>query len=305
MARRRKGRALDGILLLDKPIGISSNQALQRVRGMYQAQKAGHGGTLDPFASGLLPVLFGEATKFGSYLLDADKSYEVTLRLGAQTDTDDIEGAVLHRAAIPELNGDNWQAVCDAFLGEQQQMPPIYSALKVGGQRAYDLARRGEHPELAPRSINVSELSVLDFDHESARLRVRCSKGTYIRALVRDIGAYLGSAAHAIALRRVQIGHLPEGMHPLEQISDLTDQKAFETLDELLLPLTDCVSTLPKLVVPAEKIRFIRHGNDIELLADYPAGEYALYDDDAFFGVGRVAAGRVYPERLCRLNDNH
>lgn len=303
MARRRSGRALDGVLLLDKPTGISSNQALQRARGIYRAQKAGHGGTLDPFASGLLPVLFGEATKFAGYLLGGDKTYEVTLRLGVQTDSDDLDGTVLRRADIPSLSVDAWQAVCAAFLGEQQQTPPIYSALKVAGQRAYELARQGIMPELAPRSITIYQLSLLQQTDDGATLRVHCSKGTYIRALVRDIGLQLGTVAHAIALRRCRVGHLPETMHALEPLSALAAEKAYDSLDSLLLPLTDCVAQLPRLVVPADKTRFIRHGNDIALSEPYQTGEYALYDGDTFFGVGRVHSGRVYPERLCRVID--
>ena len=211
MGKRKK---IDGVLLLDKPADISSNQALQQARWLYQAEKAGHGGTLDPFATGLLPVLFGEASKFGRYFLDGDKAYEAALAFGTETDTGDLSGAVIREAAPPPLDAVDWVALCARFSGVQRQVPPVYSALKVGGERAYALARRGELPQLEAREVVIHELRFLGMDGDGARFFVRCSKGTYIRSLLRDMAAALGSAGHTRALRRVAVAGLT-AMTPL------------------------------------------------------------------------------------------
>lgn len=303
MARRRKGRAVHGILLLDKAAGISSNQALQRVRGIYRAQKAGHGGTLDPFAEGLLPILLGEATKFGRFLLDADKSYEVTLAFGSETDTDDLTGEVIREADIPWPNEIDWANILQRFQGKQLQTPPIYSALKIAGQRAYDLARKGELPEMTPREITINSIDLLEHDQNMATLRVSCSKGTYIRALVRDIGRELNSAAHAVRLRRCSVGSLVGNFHDIRDLSLLREQEDYLALDQLLLPLDDCVRTLPKADISDEKLRFFRCGNDVEISTGSPDGEYAFYHQNNLLGVGKIVAGRAYPERLCALKE--
>lgn len=305
MARRRKGRAVNGILLLDKPAAVSSNHVMQRVRGLYRAQKAGHGGTLDPFATGLLPVLLGEATKFGRFLLDADKTYTVTLAFGEETDSDDHTGTVIRQAALPSLNGDDWAALLARFRGTQMQTPPIYSALKIGGERAYALARKGELPEMTPRSITIHELTLLAHDATQATLRVRCSKGTYIRALVRDIGRAAHSAAHAVALRRERVGNLGDVLYGLETLVALREAEDMVGLDALLLPLDACVQGLPTVVIPADKLRFFCHGNDVTLRQVDDVAGCAFYHDGRLLGVGRVVAGRAYPERLCALGENN
>lgn len=292
-------RSLNGILLLDKAAGISSNAALQKARWLYQAEKAGHGGTLDPFATGLLPLLFGEASKFGQYLLGADKGYVVTIRFGRETTTDDPEGDTLREAAIPDLAQQDWTNLLASLGGDYLQTPPIFSALKVHGKRAYELARRGEIPELAPRPVQLHALNLLAVHEEQIVLEVSCSKGTYIRALARDIGRLLDSAAYAEQLQRTAVGKLSLAQaHSLQTIETL----APETRDGLLLPISACLDDMARLAIPAAKIRFIRHGNDIETDAD--EGEYALYDEGDFFGIGRVAKGRLYPQRLCRLPDS-
>lgn len=274
---------------------------MQRVRGIYRAQKAGHGGTLDPFAEGLLPILLGEATKFGRFLLDADKSYEVTLAFGRETDTDDCTGQTIREAAQPPLQRIDWQAVLNHFTGKQWQTPPVYSALKIAGQRAYVLARQGELPQMTPREITIHDLQLVAITAGEVTLRVRCSKGTYIRALVRDIGRMLDSAAHATRLRRCGVGQLNGNFHTLDTLSALRDQEAFADLDQRLLPLDDCVKNLDSAEIPSEKMRFFRHGNDVALASDEPDGEYAFYHQGVFLGVGRISAGRAYPERLCAL----
>ncbi|PID62695.1 MAG: tRNA pseudouridine(55) synthase TruB [Gammaproteobacteria bacterium] len=216
MARRRKrGRPVHGILLLDKPAGMSSNQALQKARRLLDAQKAGHTGTLDPLATGMLPLCFGEATRLSSHLLAAEKAYETTLVLGVQTHSADADGELIAEQSIPaELDRDRFEAICAGFRGEQLQVPPMVSALKRNGKRLYELARQGVEVEREPRRVTIDELEVLAFSvlddtrspgSVSARLRVRCSKGTYIRSLVSDIGDVIGCGAHVAALRRLYV----------------------------------------------------------------------------------------------------
>lgn len=301
MARKRKGRAISGVLLLDKPQGVSSNFILQRVRWLFQAEKAGHGGTLDPFASGLLPILLGEATKFGQYLLGADKRYTVVAKFGHETDTDDCDGHPKRYACVPKLTSIPWHTVLMPFHGKQWQVPPIYSALKVNGKRAYALARAGETPELAAREITVYELTVLEVHDDSVVFAIHCSKGTYIRALIRDIARSIDSAAYAQSLRRTAVGHLNHDMYTFEQLENLKSTQGQSALDSCLLPLTQCVENLPHYHVPIEKIRFIRHGNDIAA-PDVIDGVYALFAEEKFFGVGRVVSERLFPDRLCALS---
>ena len=295
----RKRKKINGVLLLDKPAGISSNQALQQVRWLYQAEKAGHGGTLDPFATGLLPLLFGEASKFGRYFLDGDKAYEATLAFGTETDTGDLTGAVIREATPPRLDAVDWAVLCTRFSGVQRQVPPVYSALKVGGERAYAMARRGEMPQLDAREVVIHELRFLGLEGDGARFFVRCSKGTYIRSLLRDMAAALGSAGHTRALRRVAVAGLTE-MTPLATLRAWQEAGDMAALQALLLPLDCCVAHLPRVVVPPEKLRFIRNGNDIACAA--PRGEVALYDGAQFFGVGEGRDGRLFPLRLCALS---
>lgn len=296
---KSKRKPLHAVLLLDKPVGVSSNHALQQVRWIYQAAKAGHGGTLDPFASGLLPVLFGDATKFGRYFLDGDKAYEVRLAFGAETDTGDLTGQVIREAVVPNVKTLDWQAVCAEFTGAQMQTPPAFSALKIDGQRAYELARRGEMPEMAAREVVIHELRVLQVHEQAVDLYVRCSKGTYIRSLVRDMAAHLGSAGHAGALRRVEVAGLQD-MVALESLRALREAEDFAALQDFLLPLDACVAHLLRVDVPPEKFRFIRNGNDIACACAH-TGEVALYHEGVFFGVGEARDGRVYPLRLCSV----
>lgn len=303
MACKRKGRPVSGVLLLDKAQGESSNYALQRTRGLFTAEKAGHGGTLDPFAQGLLPILFGEATKFGRYILGANKGYRVSIRFGRETTTDDGEGQTTREKPIPRLAAIDWEQVLSVFTGEQMQVPPVFSALKVKGKRAYELARKGEMPEMQPRLINIHSLCLNHVEKECVSLTVYCSKGTYIRALARDIGRYLDSAAFAQELRRTDVGHWGEHkqtkMYRFETLEQIKNQDGYQGLDALLLPLDCCVQDFAKLVIPAEKVIYIRHGNDIAV--DIPDGCYALYNQDIFFGIGKAKSGRIYPERLCAV----
>jgi tRNA pseudouridine55 synthase len=247
--RQRKGRAVHGILLLDKPAGGSSNHALQRAKRLFGAKKAGHTGSLDPLATGMLPVCFGEATKLSAFLLDADKGYETTLRLGVTTDSADADGQVLQVRPVPAgLTRESLVEVCSRFIGPQQQVPPMVSAIRIDGQRLYKLARQGLVVERPPRSVLLYKLEVLDFDGASARLSVHCSKGTYIRSLVSDIGEAIGCGAHVTALRRTFVS--PFDRRPMTTIDELqrlvgsnaSGQNAVDTdlagvLDALLLPV--------------------------------------------------------------------
>jgi len=230
MARRKKrGRDVHGILLLDKPAGGSSNQMLQRVKRLYGANKAGHTGSLDPLATGMLPICFGEATKISAFLLEADKGYETTLRLGVTTNSADADGEVLQTRPIPDsLTAQTFRQVCEGFLGAQQQVPPMVSAIKIDGQRLYKLAREGKTVERPARDVIIHQLDVLAFSGDTARLSVRVSKGTYIRSLVADIGEAIGCGAHVTALRRTFVS-------PFEQQPML----ALSTLQQMVAAVSD------------------------------------------------------------------
>jgi tRNA pseudouridine55 synthase len=299
MARKRRGLPVDGVLLFDKPKGASSNQVLQRVRRLYQAQKAGHTGTLDPMATGLLPICFGEATKFSSFLLEADKVYETRVKLGEVTDTGDAEGEIVERAPVPALNEADIEAVLARFRGEIDQVPPMYSALKHEGRKLYELAREGKTIERAVRRVSVYDSRLLAADAEGFELRVRCSKGTYIRTLAEDIGQALGCGGHITALRRLKTGPFDgEGMHTLDALEALADQDAREAL---LMPIDVLVAHLPALEVDDVAASRIQHGQQ----ARVDTGELGvddtvrLYRGEAFLGLVTVkAAGEIAPRRL-------
>ncbi len=299
MARRRRGLPVNGVLLLDKPKGLSSNHALQRARRLFQAQKAGHTGTLDPMATGLLPVCFGEATKFSAHLLAADKVYRTRVELGAVTDTGDAEGEVVERPAVPVLAAADVEAVLESFRGEIEQVPPMYSALKHQGRKLYELAREGKSIERAARRVTVYDARLLDFEGEAFELHVKVSKGTYVRTLAEDIGRALGSGAHISALRRLETGPFTEeGMLSLEALEALPDQAAREAM---LLPVDVLVAHLPRLEVDAAAAAHLNQGRAARVDAlGIGAGETArLYCDGAFLGLGVVTAPQeVAPKRL-------
>ena len=221
---RRPKEAVDGLLLLNKPSGMTSNRALQAVRRLLNAKKAGHTGSLDPAATGMLPLCFGEATKVCAYLLNADKTYRVTARLGIATDTGDADGQEVSTAPIPELSADDWDVILQAFVGESMQIPPMYSALKKDGKRLYELARKGETVEREPRPISIHEIRLLESAGSRLVFRVACSKGTYIRTLVEDIARRAGTVAHTARLHRESVGHF--------RSADMLDLTAVEALAE-------------------------------------------------------------------------
>lgn len=291
------GRAhVDGILLLDKPVGLTSNAALLQTRRLLGAAKAGHTGTLDPLASGLLPICLGEATKFAGMLLDADKTYEATVALGAATSTGDAEGEVVFRGEVAGV-GPRVEPVLREFLGEQSQLPPMYSALKHKGRPLYAYARAGEVIERAARPITIHALDLQVFDGTTLRIRVRVSKGTYVRTLAHDIGSRLGCGAHLAALRRTSIGDWTiETAVTLATLGGL----GMEDRRALLRPIDTLVRSYPRVDLAAPWDAAIRRGQRVPAPARLVSGLVGLYDRlGAFIGVGEVGdTGELAPRRL-------
>lgn len=297
--RRKNVRDVSGILLLDKPIGMTSNRALQQIKHMYGARKAGHTGSLDPLASGLLPLCFGQATKVSQWLLDADKVYEVEAAIGSQTDTADADGRVIATSKLDSISSDMLDAALVAHRGEIEQIPPMYSALKQDGKRLYKLAREGKEVERKARLVTIYELDVVRFDPHRPVLRVRCSKGTYIRTLVETIAAAMGTLAHVAALRRTALGPFaPEGMVTMEQLAALADDRA--ALDQLLQTADSALQGFPAVVLSADEAFYLRNGHTVGHARQGISGLVRLYDADTrFLGIGEVLPdGGVMPKRL-------
>ena len=291
---KRTWQRIDGVLLLDKPPGMTSNAALQSARRLFSAAKAGHTGTLDPMATGLLPLCFGEATKFSADLLEADKTYEAEVFFGVTTDTGDAEGEVLERC-IPKFSLDELEAVLQRFLGKIRQVPPMYSAIKKNGQPLYRLARQGVEVEREAREVTISELRLLDFSENRCRLRVTCSKGTYIRTLAEDIGRALRCGAHLTGLRRIAVGGLSiERAVNLEELSELPA----EGRERWLLSPDTLLQSLPEVVIDElAALRFL-HGNWVVTPFAHE-GKCRVYLNGRLLGVGIAdSAGRLLPSRL-------
>lgn len=291
----------DGALLLDKPLGLSSNAALQKAKRIFGAEKAGHAGTLDPLASGLLLVLFGEATKFAGPLLDADKEYLATLKLGETTSTGDAEGDILERKPV-HSNEDEMRAVLARFRGAIEQVPPMHSALKRDGVPLYRLARRGETVERPARRVEILDLELMRWNPPEVELRVRCSKGTYIRTLAQDIGAALGTGAHLAALRRTACGGFS-----LADASDLKilGEMSAEERQRRLLPLATLVGGLPRAEVDAAAEQRLRNGQALKI-SGLGAGLCAVYGaDGAVIGLGMADGGILRPLRLTQAAEKH
>ncbi|NMF89240.1 tRNA pseudouridine(55) synthase TruB [Aromatoleum petrolei] len=292
---RHQRRALDGVLLLDKPAGITSNAALQTARRLLNAAKAGHTGTLDPMATGLLPLTFGEATKFSQMLLDADKEYEATVRLGIETDTGDAEGRPNAEAPV-SVSEDDVRAALMRFAGEIEQIPPMYSALKRDGKPLYEYARAGIVVELAPRRVTIHELELLEFGGETFRIRVACSKGTYIRTLAIDLGRVLGCGAHLSALRRTRIGPFAAGVGTVT-LSELEAALADER-ERLLAPADALVSHFSVVTLSAEAAAGLLQGRAVAYVGN-ERGLVRVYGDGRFLGLGELGDDcRLLPKRL-------
>ena len=304
MARRKKGRQVDGLLVLDKPTGMSSNAALQHVKRLFGAAKAGHTGSLDPLATGVLPLCFGEATKFSQFLLDADKGYESTFVLGVGTDTADADGAVIAQASAVHLTEDAVTQAMATLTGAIEQVPPMYSALKVDGQPLYKRARAGEQVERAARPVEIYGFELLSFEPgEQVRLgvKVRCSKGTYIRTLAEDLGAALGVPAHVSTLRRCQSGPfaLDDCVTP-EQLTAVKGSGTDTDLDALLQPIESCLQHLPRLSLSEAATFYIRQGQPVLVPNGPQSGMVRIADAGGLFlGVGDMRDdGKLAPKRL-------
>ena len=299
--RNRNLKNITGIILLDKPAGLSSNAALQRVKHLFSARKAGHTGSLDPLATGMLPICLGEATKVSAFLLEADKRYRVSCQLGVTTTTADAEGDVVETRPVPEITDEALATVLDGFRGEIQQIPPMHSAIKHKGQRLYNLARQGIEVEREARVVTIHELMLLGKTSESLELEVACSKGTYIRTLIEDIGEKLGCGAHVTELRRLTVGPFADSraMVTLEQLEQLAENEP-AALNDYLLPVDAALSDWPSVSLDHDSAWYLRQGQAVMVPKAPSSGMLRLYDDDnAFIGVGTVLAdGRVTPKRL-------
>lgn len=297
---RRNFRKLDGILLLDKPLGLSSNKALQDARFLFAAEKAGHTGSLDPLASGMLPLCFGEATKVSGFLLDSDKRYLTTARFGYTSSTGDDEGEKQLVHSNPQVTAAALEAVFAQFRGEIQQIPPMYSALKKDGQPLYKLARQGIEIERPARTVQIHELKLVDCSADTATLEVHCSKGTYIRTLVEDIGTALGVGAYVAMLRRTMVA--PFESYPMYALADLQllAQQGQQALDQLLLPLDRALTQFPELMLFEAQAQLIQQGQ--KLVLDAKEGIYRLYKQGAesvtFIGLAELSGSQLKAKRL-------
>ena len=297
MQVRKAWKQVDGVLLLDKPLGLTSNDALQKARRLFSAAKGGHTGTLDPLATGLLPLCFGEATKFSADLLDADKTYEAVVRLGVCTDTGDAEGTVIATAAV-DVSKDDIFRVLWQFAGTIRQVPPMHSALKRNGRPLYELARQGIEVERESRMVTIHAIDCLSFGGDSLTLRIACSKGTYIRVLAADIGRALGCGAHLAGLRRTRVGDLDLGaavtLAHLESLDEAGRASCLQPVDALL-------RSLPSATLEGKAAERFRHGNPVDLPAGL-SGKVRIYVDGTLIGVGEPAPdGRLWPRRLVQL----
>lgn len=303
---RHKSVPVDGMLLLNKPAGLTSNQALQKVKRLLKARKAGHTGSLDPAATGMLPLCFGEATKVCAYLLAADKTYRVTAKLGEATDTGDADGKVTDKAAVPDLAATDWPVLLKAFLGNTEQVPPMYSALKKDGKRLYELARKGEVVEREARPIRIDEIELLEAHGSRLVLRVCCSKGTYIRTLVEDIAKAAGTVAHTSHLHRETVGDFrAEDMLDLPTAEQVAESGP-EALRERLLAPDAALQGWQDIVVAAELAERFSGGQSVPACAEHnesPGAFVRVYSENSrFLGVGEVATdGQLAPRRIFRI----
>lgn len=296
--RRRTGKNIHGIVLLDKPSGITSNTALQKVKRLFQAKKAGHTGSLDRLASGLLPLCLGEATKLSNYLLNADKRYRATCTLGVTTTTSDGEGEVVETRPVPEITAERLEAVLAPFRGPIEQVPPMYSMIKQGGQPLYKLAYQGKEVERKPRPVTIYELTVTDFDGTHLGLDVRCSKGTYIRTLAEDIGRELGCGGHISALRRLEVTPFSD-MVALETLEEAA-RESETALHALLTPMETALPDWHEVRVSGDSAYYLRKGQAVQVPRAPVSGRIKILSTDGeFLGIGEINdAGQVAPKRI-------
>lgn len=301
---RKKGRDVHGVFLLDKPQDVSSNDIMQKVKRLFKANKAGHTGALDPLATGMLPICLGEATKFSQFLLDSDKRYVVTAKLGERTDTSDAEGQIVQSREVNVAEADILAAL-PAFRGEILQVPTMFSALKHNGKPLYEYARAGVIVEREARPITIFELKFIDYQAPFLTLEVHCSKGTYIRTLVDDLGEALGCGAHVTMLRRLAVADYPiEEMMPIEDLALLADSFPSSELDRLLLPIDTAVASLPQLNLTAEQTKEVGFGQRVKFENSQAlSGLVRLFSENGqFLGIAEITVGNIIrPNRMVNL----
>jgi len=303
--RKNKGRSVNGVLLLDKPQGCSSNHILQKVKRLFGAAKAGHTGSLDPLATGMLPVCFGEATKISAFLLDSDKSYHLECQLGVSTTTGDAEGEVTETIDASSITEEAIKAVLPEFIGEIEQVPPMYSALKHNGERLYKLARQGIEVERKARSVTIYGIQFISLSTDDQQrfileLEVDCSKGTYVRTLVEDIAKKLNSCSHITALRRLSVGPYHDDMLTIEQLSVLAEQGT-DKLDECLQPIDSGVADWPDVRLGSDAAFYVQQGQPVMVPHAPTHGWVRIYDQEHFLGLGEIQDdGMIAPRRMIR-----
>ena len=298
-------RTVNGVFLLDKPNGMTSNEALQRVKRLFGAKKAGHTGSLDPIAVGMLPICFGEATKFSQFLLDANKTYQVKAKLGVRTASGDSEGEIIAERNVPKITRREIEKTLAMFRGTIEQVPSMYSALKYQGQPLYKLARQGIEVERKARPVTIYELTLLEYNEDCVTLYVYCSKGTYVRTLIDDFGEALGCGAHVNALRRMTVSHYPtDQMITLLQLEHERDEKNIAALDRYLLPIESMVFNFPSIKLEQTTHFYLCQGQAVMVPHSPTEGLVRLHDCyDRFVGIGEVLGdGKIAPRRLVKVN---
>lgn len=304
---RPRREVVDGLLLLNKPAGLSSNQALQRVKWLLNAKKAGHTGSLDPAATGMLPLCFGEATKVCPFLLDAHKTYRVTAKLGIATDTGDAEGAEIQRMDVPDYSAEQWREVLQGFMGDTTQIPPMYSALKKDGKRLYELARKGETVERAPRPVHIDAIELLEAAGTRLVFRVHCSKGTYIRVLVEDIAKVAGTVAHTSRLHREDVGDFQAAdMLDLSVLESAAESGLASIREHLMSPDVALAGYAAVCLSVADGKRF-SGGMAVQGIEAGLQGLVRVYDEESLFlGIGETAGnGSVTPKRVFLMGEKN
>lgn len=300
MSKRKSGRDIHGIILLDKRLGVSSNKALQEVRRLLNANKAGHTGSLDPLATGLLPLCFGEATKVSALMLDDNKRYQVVVQLGVTTDSGDVEGAIIDRKPVPDLTPEQIETCLQQFRGDIDQIPPMYSALKHQGKKLYELAREGITIDREPRRITIFELTLLNATADQLTLDVFCSKGTYIRSLAMDIGDYFGCGATVATLRRTSAGQFDLNQaYTWEQLQQMDEAALHACLLPVDLPLRDW----PRVELDEMHAAKVKHGQTITVDSAI-SGSVRIYSEKQFLGLGELSLnGKLAPKKLFNLDN--
>ena len=308
--RRNQGRSVNGVFLLDKPLGLSSNEALQRVKRIFNAAKAGHTGSLDPLATGMLPICFGEATKFSQFMLEADKVYRTRAKLGVRTASGDSDSDVLQTRPVPSLDRQMIETALQQFRGEIEQVPSMYSALKHQGQPLYKLARQGVEVERKSRPVHIYSYELLAMDKDELELEIHCSKGTYVRTLVDDLGEALGCGAHVVELTRLSVSGMKSSeMHTIDELEEIvaqaeTDEERHQRLDALLLPIAATVENLPEVELSELMTFYVKQGQPVFVPNTRAHGRVILFNkaadkENRFLGIGEVLDdGRVAPRRL-------